>query len=131
MDCFPATPCQATVWYDQQLLVATAAAQHSGPVAIQADCAALKQLHIHNGCEPGHPGIWTNLSSASQNWHRVEEFRESSGRQLKCFFLDITCQFQGYWERVRRVTRIPTNYEANRCIVSSSSGSVVLKRSRS
>ncbi|DBA78758.1 TPA: hypothetical protein ACH3X1_008665 [Trebouxia sp. C0004] len=33
IDCFPATPCQATVWYDQQLLVATAAAQYSGPVA--------------------------------------------------------------------------------------------------
>ena len=72
IDCFPATPRQATVWYDQQLLVATAAAQHSGPVAIQAHCAALKQLHMHNGCGPGNTGIWTNLSSASQNWHRVE-----------------------------------------------------------
>lgn len=67
IDCFPATPRQATVWYDQQLLVATAAAQHSGPVAIQAHCAALKQLHMHNGCGPGNTGIWTNLSSASQN----------------------------------------------------------------
>ncbi len=33
-DCFPSTSCQATVWYNQQLLVATEAAQHSGPVPI-------------------------------------------------------------------------------------------------
>ena len=44
----------------QQLLAATTAAQHSGPVAIQAHCAALTKLHIHNGCRPGNTGIWTN-----------------------------------------------------------------------
>ncbi|DBB05587.1 TPA: hypothetical protein ACH3X1_012531 [Trebouxia sp. C0004] len=53
IDCFPATPRQATVWYDQQLLVATATAQHSGPVAIQAHCAALKQLHITMDADRG------------------------------------------------------------------------------
>lgn len=31
--------------------------------------------------------------------HAMKEFSESSGRQLKCFFLDIACQFQGYWDR--------------------------------
>ncbi|DBA78892.1 TPA: hypothetical protein ACH3X1_008774 [Trebouxia sp. C0004] len=89
IDCFPATPRQATVWYDQQLLVATAAAQHSDPVAIQAHCAALKQLHIHNGCGLGHPGIWTNLCSASQNWHRVEvEMSKRDQFQLPGMFAD-------------------------------------------
>ena len=47
--CFPATPSRANVWYDTQLLVVTSAAQHSGPTAIQAHCAALKQRHTFNG----------------------------------------------------------------------------------
>ena len=72
LDCFPATPRRAQVWYDTQMLVATTAAQHSGPTAIQAHCAALKQLHMHNGCGPGQQGIWTNLSTASQQWHRLQ-----------------------------------------------------------
>ena len=40
LDCFPAKPLRAQVWYDTQMLVATTAAQHSGPTAIQAHCAA-------------------------------------------------------------------------------------------
>jgi len=54
-DCFPSTSCQATVWYDQQLLVATEAAQHSGPVHIQAHSAGLRRLHFQKASGP--PGI--------------------------------------------------------------------------
>ena len=72
LDCFSATPRQAKIWYDTQMLVAATTAQLSGPIAIQAHFAALQQLHMHNGCGPGQQGIWTNLSGASQQWHRLE-----------------------------------------------------------
>ena len=49
LECFPATPRQAKIWYDTRMLVATTAAQLSGPIAIQALSAVLQQLHMHNG----------------------------------------------------------------------------------
>ena len=72
MHCFPATPRQAWVWYDSQLLVATSAFQQAGPIAVQAYCASLKEVHMYNGCGPGRPGMWTNLSTASRNFHCVQ-----------------------------------------------------------
>lgn len=72
LDSFPATPRRATVWYDNQLLVVTSAAQHSGPTAIQAHCAALQQLYLFNGCGPGAQAIWRHLATASRNWLRLE-----------------------------------------------------------
>lgn len=39
--------------------------------------------------------------------HAMKEFSESSGRQLKCFFLDIACQFQGYWDRFHEDDPVP------------------------
>ncbi len=44
-------PLHATVWYDQQPLVVTEAAQHFDPVPIQAHCAALKQLHLQEALD--------------------------------------------------------------------------------
>ena len=70
--CFPATPRQATVWYDSQILVATSAFQQAGPIAVQAYCASLRELHMYNGCGPGQPSMWTHLSTASKNWHRIQ-----------------------------------------------------------
>ena len=64
-DCFPSSAPQATAWYDQQLLVLTEATWHSGPVPIQAHCAALKQLYLAGSVKP--PGIWFKSSDASHN----------------------------------------------------------------
>lgn len=72
LNCFPATPCRTTLWYDTQMLVATTAAQHSGSTAIQAYCTAAKQLHMYNGCGPGKQSTWTNLFSAAQQWYCLE-----------------------------------------------------------
>ena len=52
IDCFPFSARQATAWYDQQLLVHIKATRYSGPVPIQAHCAALKQLHVAGGVRP-------------------------------------------------------------------------------
>ena len=70
--CFPATPSRPEVWYDNQLLALTAAAQHAGPLAIQAHCSALKELYKFNGLDPGRPALWDNLGMAAQQWTRVE-----------------------------------------------------------
>ncbi len=70
IDCFPSSARQATAWYDQQLLVLTEATRHSGPVPIQAHCAALKQLHFAGGVRP--PGIRIKLSDASHNWQQAQ-----------------------------------------------------------
>ncbi|DBA80914.1 TPA: hypothetical protein ACH3X2_007137 [Trebouxia sp. C0005] len=43
--CVPATPSPPEVWYDNQVLAVTVAAQLSGPTAVQAQCVALKQLY--------------------------------------------------------------------------------------
>ena len=70
--CFPATPSRPEVWYDNQLLALTAAAQHAGPTAIQAHCSALKQLYKFNGLDSGRSALWDNLGFAAQQWKRVE-----------------------------------------------------------
>ena len=72
LDCFPATPSRPEVWYDNQLLALTAAAQHAGPLAIQAHSTALKQLYSFNGLDPARPAVWDNLGMAAQQWQRVE-----------------------------------------------------------
>ena len=72
MDCFPATPSRAEVWYDNQLLALVAAAQHAGPLAILAQSTALKQLYSFNGLDPARPAVWVNLGMAAQQWQRVE-----------------------------------------------------------
>ena len=72
MDCFHATPSRPEIWYDNELLVTTSAAQLSGPTAIQAHCATLQQLHLYNGFDAEKPAIWQNLSSAAAQWRRVE-----------------------------------------------------------
>ena len=72
VDCFHATPSRPEIWYDNELLEATSAAQLCGPTAIQAHCATLQQLHRYNGFGPGKATIWQNLSSAAEQWRRVE-----------------------------------------------------------
>ena len=70
--CFPATPSRPEVWYDDQLLALTAAAQHAGPLAVQAHSAALQQLYLFNGLDLSRPAVWDNLGMAAQQWKRVE-----------------------------------------------------------
>ena len=72
VDCFHATPSRAEIWCDNELLEATSAAQLCGPTAIQAHCAMLQQLHRYNGFDAGKPAIWQYLSSAAEQWRRVE-----------------------------------------------------------
>ena len=72
IDCFHATPSRPEIWYDNELLEATSAAQLCGPTAIQAHCAMLQQLHRYNGFDAGKSAIWQNLSSAAEQWRRVE-----------------------------------------------------------
>ena len=67
IDCFPFSARQATAWYDQQLLVHIKATRFSGPVPIQAHCAALKQLHVAGGVRP--PGSCLMLHIVA-NIHR-------------------------------------------------------------
>ena len=70
--CFPATPSRPEVWYDNQVLALTVTAQLSGPTAVQAQCAALKQLYLFNCPDTGRAAIWNNLGEASRQWQRVE-----------------------------------------------------------
>ena len=51
MDCFPAAPSRADIWYDNQLLALIAAAQHAGTLAIQAHSTVLQQLDSFNGLD--------------------------------------------------------------------------------
>ena len=70
--CFPATQSRQEVWYDNQLLALTAAAQHAGSLAIQAHCSALKELYKCNSLDSGRPALLDSLGMAAQQWNRVE-----------------------------------------------------------
>ncbi len=88
VDCFHATPVRPEVWYDNELLEHTCAAQLCGPTAIQAHCSMLQQLHCWNGCGPGKQAIWSNLASAAEQYRRVEVCRWCCSDDARC---DMLC----------------------------------------
>lgn len=78
--CFPATPTQPQVYYSEALLALTHSVRLSGPLPMEAWCAALEEIHIRNGCA-AHVDIvsaslpkrvWRNLGSAVRQWWRME-----------------------------------------------------------
>ena len=69
--CFPATPQQVGIWYDEELLQFATQLRLRGTVALTSLAACLSRLHEANG-QISRPAVWENLGEACRQWQRLD-----------------------------------------------------------
>lgn len=69
--CFPATPTRPSIWFSEELMVATAAVRTAGAYAATAWAKALVQMHNSNGFDT-QLSTFTHIGSAASYWQVLQ-----------------------------------------------------------